>query len=139
MSEDRWPRVKHLFEAAVDLSLSERSAFLSSAIVGDETLREEGEALLAASQADASISSRWPVASESLLAELRSVSQTASSAGTDTAPGLTSGSRLGNYDVLGPIGVGGMGEVYRAHDARLDRDVAIKILSRVFTMNPERL
>ena len=45
MSEDRWPRVKHLFEAAVDLSLSERSAFLSSAIVGDETLREEVEAL----------------------------------------------------------------------------------------------
>ena len=45
MSEDRWPRVKQLFEAAVDLSLSERSAFLSSAIVGDETLRQEVKAL----------------------------------------------------------------------------------------------
>jgi len=41
---------------------------------------------------------------------------------------LTAGTRLGPYEILAPIGVGGMGEVYRAHDTRLGRDVAIKVL-----------
>ena len=41
---------------------------------------------------------------------------------------LTVGTRLGPYEVLSPLGAGGMGEVYRAHDTRLDRDVAIKVL-----------
>ncbi|HEY6066201.1 MAG TPA: serine/threonine-protein kinase, partial [Thermoanaerobaculia bacterium] len=45
---------------------------------------------------------------------------------------LLPGTRLGSYEVLGPLGAGGMGEVYRARDAKLDRDVAIKVL-------PERL
>ena len=41
---------------------------------------------------------------------------------------LTSGARLGSYEIVSPIGAGGMGEVYRARDTRLNRDVAIKIL-----------
>src|SRR5262249_57434800 len=41
---------------------------------------------------------------------------------------LTAGSRLGPYEVLSPLGAGGMGEVYRARDSKLDRDVAIKVL-----------
>lgn len=41
---------------------------------------------------------------------------------------LTNGTRLGPYEIVGPIGAGGMGEVYRAHDARLERNVAIKVL-----------
>src|SRR6478672_9603905 len=41
---------------------------------------------------------------------------------------LTSGMRLGPYEILGPLGAGGMGEVYRAHDPRLEREVAIKIV-----------
>ncbi len=41
---------------------------------------------------------------------------------------LAAGSKLGPYEILAPIGAGGMGEVYRAHDARLNRDVAIKVL-----------
>jgi len=42
---------------------------------------------------------------------------------------LPPGTRLGNYEVLGPLGAGGMGEVYRSRDPRLNRDVAIKVLS----------
>ncbi len=52
---------------------------------------------------------------------------------------LTAGSRLGLYEIVAPIGAGGMGEVYRARDTRLGRDVAIKILPPVFTSDPDRL
>jgi serine/threonine protein kinase len=52
---------------------------------------------------------------------------------------ITIGSRLGPYEIIAPLGAGGMGEVYRAHDAKLGRDVAIKILPDVFAADPERL
>jgi serine/threonine protein kinase/Tfp pilus assembly protein PilF len=52
---------------------------------------------------------------------------------------LASGSRLGPYEIVAPIGAGGMGEVYRARDPRLDRDVAIKVLPPSFAADPERL
>ena len=52
---------------------------------------------------------------------------------------LTVGSRLGSYDVTALIGQGGMGEVWRARDTKLDRDVALKVLPDVFADDPERL
>src|SRR6476659_1825251 len=52
---------------------------------------------------------------------------------------LTGGTRLGSYEILSAIGAGGMGEVYRARDPRLDRDVAIKILPDAFAADPERI
>jgi len=52
---------------------------------------------------------------------------------------LTPGTKLGPYEILSPLGAGGMGEVYRARDARLNRDVAIKILPASFSRDPERL
>ena len=52
---------------------------------------------------------------------------------------LTSGTKLGPYQIDSSIGAGGMGEVYRAHDARLNRDVAIKILPASFARDPDRL
>src|SRR5246127_112444 len=52
---------------------------------------------------------------------------------------LTTGSRLGPYEILSALGAGGMGEVYKARDTKLDRDVAIKILPQAFVADPERI
>ncbi len=52
---------------------------------------------------------------------------------------LTPGTRLGSYEVVSPLGEGGMGEVYRARDTKLDRDVALKILPESFASDPDRL
>ncbi len=52
---------------------------------------------------------------------------------------LSSGSRLGPYEIVSPIGAGGMGEVYRARDVRLHREVAVKVLPGSFADDPDRL
>src|SRR5712691_476870 len=52
---------------------------------------------------------------------------------------LPSGTHLGPYEILAPIGAGGMGEVYRAKDIKLDRDVAIKVLPEAFAHDAERM
>jgi serine/threonine protein kinase len=53
--------------------------------------------------------------------------------------GLAAGTRLGPYEILAPIGAGGMGEVYRAKDTKLKRDVALKVLPEAFAADPERM
>ena len=52
---------------------------------------------------------------------------------------LTAGTKLGPYEILAPIGAGGMGEVYRARDPRIGREVAIKVLPASFSNDPDRL
>ena len=52
---------------------------------------------------------------------------------------LEAGTHLGPYEIVAPIGAGGMGEVYQAHDTKLDRDVALKVLPEAFTSDPDRL
>jgi eukaryotic-like serine/threonine-protein kinase len=56
-----------------------------------------------------------------------------------SAKTMQAGTRLGPYEIVARIGAGGMGEVYRARDSRLGRDVAIKVLPAEFAADPERL
>ena len=52
---------------------------------------------------------------------------------------LAAGTKLGQYEILSPLGAGSMGEVYRARDARLGREVAIKVLPELVSLDPDRL
>ena len=52
---------------------------------------------------------------------------------------LTAGFRFGSYEIVAPLGAGGMGEVYRARDTKLNRDAAIKVLPELFALDAERL
>ncbi len=51
---------------------------------------------------------------------------------------LAAGSRLGPYEILAPLGAGGMGEVYRAKDAKLGREIAVKVLPETVAADPDR-
>jgi eukaryotic-like serine/threonine-protein kinase len=137
MPDDRWQRVQRLFDAAVDRPAADRTAFLAAAAGGDEVLRRDVESLLAADVRDDTPLERWPVLARALFAD--AIDELSAAEEARAAPSLTTGSRLGIYDIVGPLGAGGMGEVYRARDPRLARDVAIKILPHAFVADPGRL
>jgi Tol biopolymer transport system component len=112
-------------QAALDREPRERNAFVAVACGGDEELRREVRALLAhTTQAD----QLFDVPLGAVVAHLLG----------DTDASII-GTRIGAYEVLALIGKGGMGEVYRARDAELGRDVAIKILSSAFVADRDRL
>jgi hypothetical protein len=132
--DDRRARVEAICDAALDRDPGERSAFVAEACGGDEELRREVEALLRQAQASERFLSH-PVGA--VAAEVFADAGHDAASGSGGAPLI--GRRLGVYEVLSLLGAGGMGEVYRARDTMLGRDVAIKILPRHFTWNPDRL
>jgi serine/threonine protein kinase len=125
MTPERWRRVEELYHAALTRRESDRPAFLAEARE-DGTLRHEVELLLAQQ------------ASAAALLDGSTVAVAAPMVG-DMASSALTGRRLGAYQVQARIGAGGMGEVYRARDTKLGRDVAIKILPSQFTSDPDRL
>jgi TolB-like protein/Tfp pilus assembly protein PilF len=125
MQQERWARVAGLFEAVIDLPADERTAQLDALCGGDTDLRAEVVRLLdsdaRAGDLGASPAFRFtpdPHAPRAF---------------------LPLGTRLGRYEILALVGSGGMGEVYRARDPQLDRDVGIKVLPHRDGISAEQL
>jgi len=108
-----WPRVDDVFEGARALPADSRPAYLAERCGGDEALRQEVESLLA-----------WDARAQSSF-------ETPVLVRIDDARVMKNleGQRIGPYQLASKIGAGGMGEVYKARDTRLDRSVAIKVLT----------
>src|SRR5688572_8138402 len=138
MTDERWPRVKALFQAAVERPTEERDAFLAAATGNDDALRREVESLLTSDTSGVSFLDQLPVASERVLADALTAPP-ASMDHTLSHAVLTPGLRLGFYEIVAPLGAGAMGEVYRACDTKLNRDVALKVLPDRFALDPDRL
>src|SRR5262245_46194624 len=124
MSADRQRQITKLCHAALERDASDRVAFLREACAGDDALRHEVESLLHYEDAADRFMER-PAIEEVEVARLVSSHPESN---VDLA-----GRRLGVYQIEARIGAGGMGEVYRARDTKLGRDVAIKVLPSEFT------
>lgn len=117
MTPSHFGKIERLYHAARELAADERAAFLDQACGGDQELRRELESLLAEDAAASNLLDRgaW---------------ETEPSGIEDTsAPLFAVGAEIGSYRIEGPIGEGGMGVVYKALDTRLNRPVAVKLLS----------
>ncbi|MGE0406263.1 MAG: protein kinase, partial [Candidatus Korobacteraceae bacterium] len=131
MSWLRWQQLSRLYHSALERDPGQRAAYLEQACAGDSELRKELESLLAHGEKEAIRFLKVPA----IPVALRLV---ANAQGQGEGQSLM-GQQLGGYEILALIGKGGMGEVYHARDAKLGRDVALKVLPLAFADNPERL
>ena len=123
---NRRRRIEALCDAALDRDAHARAAFVAVACGSDDGLRKEVEALLAHAQtAEVFLGTPLGAVAAHVLAHHH---------GT-----LLVGRQFGSYTILSLLGAGGMGEVYRARDTKLGRDVAIKVVADVFLSDPARL
>jgi Tol biopolymer transport system component len=125
----QWPRVKDIFHAALARAPEERDAFVREACRDDAALRQDVEELLAAhGEAEG-------------FAETPAIAALSDAAAYEDpgAPALAAGIEFGSYRIVGPLDTGAMGEVYRARDTRLARDVAVKVLPSTFSLDVARI
>jgi len=126
MTPDRYQQIDQIFQAALGIEPEQRAAYLDQACSGDKTLRQEVESLITSDQEGLSFIDEpaFEMAARVLASD---------------EPALAAGDHIDRYEVISWLGSGGMGEVYLAHDEKLDRKIALKLLPVHFTTNQQRL
>jgi serine/threonine protein kinase len=129
MKPEGWGLLEQIYQSALEQPAENRAAFVARACGGDESLRREVESLLEQGTDDFLNAPAWESAARAWAA---------SATGGESGMSLAAGERLGPYEITTKIGAGGMGEVYRARDTRLRREVAIKVSTERFSDRFER-
>ena len=136
MSPERWQQISRIFKSAISLDGEARAAFIANQCRGDESLRSEVEKLMAAhQQASAEDFIGGQAADEGAVLLL----DEGDDAAEEQNPRLNKGQQVGSYLILDRLGAGGMGEVYLAKDSRLERTVALKVLSPDISADNRRM
>lgn len=125
MTPERWQKIEELFHSALQRKPDERRGFLDEACEGDVELGKRVEALLESLEEAGDFIEQAPLAG--------AISSVVEESSEKVVDGSLIGRRVGHYHIQSLLGAGGMGEVYLAHDAMLDRRIAIKILPAQFT------
>ena len=118
MTRTEWQRVKKVSAEALQMPVAERDEYIVRACGGDPELEREARSLVTSAELASDLFEQHSLA---------------------TQPTLTAGLQLGPYEIVDLLGTGAMGEVYRARDARIGRDVAVKVLPVVFAADPDRI
>ena len=126
----QWLRVKEIFDEALARPADRRAAFVRDECGDDVALADDVLSLLAAHAAAGSFAEQPGI---------ESVAALDASTMAGRAPAMATGFELGAYRILGPLDAGGMGEVYRALDTRLHREVAVKVLPAALSDDPDRV